>query len=72
MDEQEFIEMRNKFEIVTSDIYAQIKKNQLEMIIDLAKNNYEPLEIRGMLKLIGKTDSWKEDFVKLNKKRWWK
>jgi hypothetical protein len=69
MDEKEFNEKRDRFGLVTSDIYKHIKEKQLEMIIGYAKRDYDEKEIRGMLKLIGKTDEWKEDFLKLQEKR---
>ena len=68
MDEQEFNTKRDRYELVTTDVYKKIKNQQLEVILGLAKVNYEPLELRGMLKLIAKTDDWKEDFIKIRKK----
>jgi len=69
MDEQEFNIRRDRAELVQSEEYKKIKKQQLEMIISYAASNGEPLEIRGMLKLIGKTDEWLSDFRKIQKQR---
>lgn len=54
-------------ELVKSDIYKEIRTEQLEMIIDMARNGQEPLEIIGMLRLIGKTDDWEKKFEKAKK-----
>lgn len=69
MNEQEFNLKRDRFGLVSSDTYKELRRHQLDMIVDKARNNYEPLEIRGMLRLIGLTDEWREDFIKLKEKR---
>lgn len=69
MDEKEFNEKRDKYELVSSTVYKKIKEFQLEMIIGLAKSDGDEKEIKGMLKLIGKTDDWKRDFIKIKEKR---
>ena len=65
----ELEEIKERYDLVTSDIYKQIRNKQIDMIIDKAKNNYEPIEIRGMLKIIALTDQWEEDFLKEKAKR---
>ena len=67
MDEQEFNTKRDRFELVNDEKYKKIKTHQLEMVLECARANYEPLEIRGMLKLIAKTDGWKDDFLKIRR-----
>lgn len=67
MDEQEFNIKRSRYELVTDDIYKKIKAHQLEMVLECARANYDPLELRGMLKLITKTDSWKEEFLRIKR-----
>ena len=69
MNEQDFNLIRDRSDIVSSEIYRELRKHQLNTIVDKAKNNYEPLEIRGMLKLIALSDEWKDDFLKLKAKR---
>lgn len=69
MDEQEFNLKRDRFGLVTSENYKKIREQQLNMIVSMASSNLDALEIRGMLRLIGKTDEWKEDFIKLKNKR---
>lgn len=69
MNEQDFNLIRDRADIVSSEIYKELRKHQLNTIVDKAKNNYEPLEIRGMLKLIALSDEWKDDFLKLKAKR---
>lgn len=69
MDEQEFNQKRLRSELAKSEEWKEIRKEQLEMIIGFAKNNYEGNDIRAMLKLIAKTDDWETDFKKLQDKR---
>ena len=68
MEEKEFYEKRDKYDLVSSSSYKKIKEFQIEIIIGLAKADYDEKEIRGMLKLIGKTDDWKRDFIKIKEK----
>jgi hypothetical protein len=67
--EKEFEAKRKNYDLVTSDVWREIRKNQLELIIDCAKNNYDGNDIRAMLKLIAKTDEWKKDFETAQKNR---
>ena len=69
MDEKEFDLKLRKCELAKSKTWKDIRTHQLEMIIGFAKNNYEGNDIRAMLKLIGKTDEWVEDFKKVQSKR---
>lgn len=69
MDEQEFNQKRFRSELAKSEEWKEIRKEQLEMIIGFARNNYEGNDIRAMLKLIAKTDDWETDFKKLQDKR---
>lgn len=69
MDEQEFNLKRDRFGLVSSDTYKELRKQQLDMIVQFSLGDVEPLEIRGMLRLIGKTDEWRKDFIKLKAKR---
>lgn len=56
-------------EAVESAEYQLIRERQVEMIIGLANSNIEPLELKGMLKLIAKTDTWQGDYDKELKKK---
>lgn len=56
-------------EAVESAEYQLIRERQIEMIIGLANSNIEPLELKGMLKLIAKTDTWQGDYDKELKKK---
>lgn len=67
--EQEFDLKLRKRELVKSEIWKNIRTHQLEMIIGLAKNNYEGNDIRAMLKLIAKTDEWEQEFKKAQANR---
>lgn len=69
MDEKEFNLARDRFDLVATETYKKIRENQLNMIVDFSKSNCEPLELRGMLRLIGKTDDWRDDFIKIKSKR---
>lgn len=68
MDEKEFDLIRDRYGLVTSDTYKAIRTNQLDMIVGYSAN-CEPLELRGMLKLIKKTDEWRDEFLKVKEKR---
>lgn len=52
-----------KHELFCSEIYQQVRAKELDMIVEFAKT-YDPLEIVGMLRLIGKVDDWEKDFKK--------
>lgn len=56
-----------KFDLVDSPTYKQIKEFQLENILKLANSDIEPLVLKGMLKVIADTDKWKAEF--LNEKK---
>ena len=58
-----------KADLVNSMQYKKIRELQLNKCLELAKSEIEPLELKGMLKLIASTDSWTEQFEKLNKQR---
>lgn len=69
MNEKQYNCMRDKFYLVTSSEYKKIRQEQLEMIIDMAKTEIDPLEIKAMLRLIAKTDRWEEEFEKIDKNK---
>ncbi len=69
MNEKEFNLKRDKYELVITDVYKRIKQEQLEMIISFARFDYDEKEIKGMLKLIAKTDEWENDFLRIQEKR---
>jgi hypothetical protein len=56
-----------KYELVKSKEYQRIRQLQLELI--LQNRNIEPLELRGMLKLIAKTDEWENEFLKFKERK---
>lgn len=67
--EEKFNTARDKSELVKSDVWQNIRKNQIEMIIECARNNYDGNDIRAMLKLIAKTDDWEKEFIKAQSSR---
>ena len=67
--EKEFDIKLRRNELVKSETWHNIRTHQIEMIIGLAKNNYDGNEIRAMLKLIAKTDEWEQDFKKAQANR---
>ena len=69
MDEAEFNQKRDRSELIKSDVWKSIRKEQLEMIVGFARNSVEGNDIRAMLKLIAKTDEWEQDFKKIQDKR---
>lgn len=52
--------LKEKADLVQSDIYKKIRNYQIEKIITLTST--DPLEVRGMMKLIKHTDSWLEEY----------
>lgn len=60
--EEKFNKKRDKCNLVKSDVWREIRRNQLELIIECARNNYDGNDIRAMLRLIAKTDDWEKEF----------
>ena len=56
-------------EAVDSAEYQLIRERQVEMIIGLAQSNIDPVELKGMMKLIAKTDTWRDEYDKELKKK---
>ena len=69
MDEKQYELMYEKAELSKTQGWKKIRYHQLEMIVNLAKNNYDEKEIRAMLKLIAKTDDWEKEYKKAQKNR---
>lgn len=69
MDEEEFNLKLARRDLVISQTWKEIRTQQLEMILGLAKNNSDSDTIRAMLKLIAKTDDWELDFKKAQANR---
>lgn len=67
MDELEIL--KEKAELVSGSDYQKIKNYQIDKIIALATSNIEPLELKGMLKLISYTDNFKQEYEKKVKKQ---
>lgn len=61
--------LREKFNLVKGDDYKKIRKHQIDKIISLANSDVDPLILKGMLKLIAKTDEWQCDYEKETKKQ---
>lgn len=53
-----------KKDLVLSDVYKEIRKIQIDEVIKNI-NKYEPVEIKGMFKLINSTDKWYDEFLAL-------
>ncbi len=66
MEEIEILKHKNQ--IVKSENYKSLRNYQINMILGLANSQIEPLELKGMLKLISKTDSWESEYEKQLKK----
>lgn len=64
MNEAEYQICKEKAALVKGETYAKIRMYQLNKIISLAKSSIDPLEIRGMLKLIADSDDWENQFIK--------
>ena len=61
-------EIQRKYDIVSSEEYKEFRQYQLDKIVRLSTSQIEPLELKGMLKLISYTDSWVDDYNKELKK----
>jgi len=55
--------LAEKYNLICSNQYKQIKKFQLENILKLANSDIEPLLLKGMLKNIADTDKWENEFL---------
>ena len=67
-DEEKLNYLEHKSILVQTKEYQEIRQLQIEKIISLANSQIDPVEIKGMLKLINHTDSWQDDFQKAIKK----
>lgn len=64
MRENQLRILKEKAEAVKSAGYQTVKKYQLDKILNLASSNIDPLELKGMLKLIASTNTWINDYEK--------
>ena len=53
---------KEKAELAQSSQFQRIRQFQLEEILSVSNSKIEPAEIRGMLKLIKRTDDWVRDY----------
>lgn len=67
MDELEIL--KEKAELVSGNDYQKIRNYQIDKVIALSTSNIEPLELKGMLKLISYTDNFKQEYEKKVKKQ---
>ena len=49
--------------------YKEIRDLQIKKCLELSKSNIEPLELKGMMKLIATTDDWEKEFENILKDR---
>ena len=54
--------LKKKAELIESSAYSDLKNFEMETILALANSDIEPLELKGMLKLIRKRDLWVTDY----------
>ena len=64
MNEKKLNEARLKYDLADSDAFEHIRKKQLEMILEFSLTAIEPLELKGMARLVAKTGNWKKDYEK--------
>ena len=62
-------ELTKRYELATSEVYAQIRKRVLDFIVKQARGNQEDINIRGMLLVIGEIDKWVGDYYTELKRR---
>jgi len=58
-----------KASLISGGTYKDIRDLQLKKILELSKSDIEPLELKGMLKLIASTDNWAKEFEDIQKER---
>lgn len=56
--------LKEKADLVKSAEYQKIRQYQIETIINLSTSDIDEKELKGMLKLIRKTDSWADEYEK--------
>lgn len=60
--------LKEKSELVKSAEYQKIRQYQIETIVSLSNSDIDEKELKGMLKLIRKTDLWNEEYEKKTNK----
>ncbi len=67
---EEFEILQKKSDLVKTEQWKEIRKNQIEMIIGFSMlSTFEASDIKAMLKLIGKTDNWEQEYKKIRNKK---
>lgn len=64
MNEKQFKELKRKYDLVNTDTYKAIRELALEKIISLSASGVDEKELKGMVRLINFTDSFKTDYLK--------
>ena len=59
---------KEKAELAKSSQFLRIRQFQMEEILSVSNANIDPAEIRGMLKLIKRTDDWVRDYETMLKR----
>lgn len=55
-------ELTKRYELATSEVYAEIRKRLLNHIVKQARTTQDDVNIRGMLLIIGEVDKWISDY----------
>lgn len=61
-NEQKLKYFKYKKDLVDSEQWKQIRAEQLNKIVELSTSNIDEKELKGMLKLIAKTDNWSNKY----------
>lgn len=69
MNKEKFDTAKYKASLVESSFYKEIRDLQIKKCLELSKSNIEPLELKGMMKLIATTDDWEKEFENILKDR---
>lgn len=69
MNKEKFDTAKYKASLVASSFYKEIRDLQIKKCLELSKSNIEPLELKGMMKLIATTDDWEKEFENILKDR---
>lgn len=66
---ERFNTAKHKAELIKSSIYTEISNLQMKKCLELSKTDINPLELKGMLKLIANTNGWVGDFERIQNER---
>lgn len=64
MNEKQFNILRDRYKLVTSEQYKELRAIELNRIVELAASGIDEKELKGMIRLINYTDSFEAEYIK--------